>query len=322
MKFIPVIFLVLLVLGTSCVSKKKYDELDSKYKNLQASLRDCRSKNGELSKEKKALESQVEALKGDTTRLGRLLRDMQRQLQARNGQLADLRADYDRLKSQSSKELQDAVSEYNRLKEELEERNQRLKQLEDMLAERDRLLASIREKLLAALKEFEERGLTVYEKDGKIYVSLSDKLLFKSGKYQVNSEGKRALKELAQVLREVTEVEIFVEGHTDNVPYKGRKGTAPSDNWELSVLRATEVTKILTNDYNVAAKRVTASGHGEHLPKADNDEEEGRAKNRRTEIILVPDIQGILDQIKNKGVATKDGGEMEMTQPENVEEEE
>ena len=298
MKFIRLLIIsaIGITLMQSCVSKKKFEEMQG---NLNKQISNLRGENSKLSERIRDLEAENRKLKDDTTRLGRENRDLARRLNEANKKITALESDYSQLKSQSSKDLQDAIADYNRLKNELQANSERLKELERLLRERDELLTELRNKLMQALKEFENTGITVYEKDGKIYVSMSDKLLFDTGKWELKKDGKRALTQLSEVLRQITTVEILIEGHTDSDAFRSSNDTPPKDNWELSVLRATEVTRTLTKE-NVDPKRITASGHGEFFPIASNADKEGKAKNRRTEIILVPDIKGILEKIKNK----------------------
>jgi chemotaxis protein MotB len=296
MKLLSTLALALL-LFSGCVSKKKYDQALADNDKLRRDLASCRESNASLGREVKDLRKQVDDLKNDTTRLGTLVRDLQRQLQDKDRRMANLKAEYDQMKSQSSKDIQDKIDQLNRLRAELEEREKRLEEVKRLLSERDRLLEALRDRLTAALKEFEKMGISVYEKDGRIYVSMSDKLLFESGKFSVNKDGRNALIKLSQVLNANLDVGIIIEGHTDNVPLKS-SGTHPADNWELSVLRATTVTKILVEDGKVDTKRLIASGRGEYFPIAGNESADGRARNRRTEIILEPNIQSILEQIK------------------------
>jgi len=267
--------------------------------NLSGQLKRCNDENRKLSERIQSLESENRKLKDDTTRLGKLVRDYSRRLEESNKKLSSLEKDYDQLKSQSSKDLQDAIADYNRLKSELLANSERLKELERLLKERDDLLTALREKLLQALKDFENSGITVYEKDGKIYVSMSDKLLFDTGKWEIKKDGKRALQQLSEVLKQITTVEILIEGHTDSDQIRSATDTPPKDNWELSALRATEVTRIISKE-NIDPKRITASGRGEFFPIASNSDKEGKAKNRRTEVILVPDIKSIMEKIKAK----------------------
>ena len=150
-------------------------------------------------------------------------------------------------------------------------------------------------KIKKALTGFTSDELTVEMKDGKVYVSLSEKLLFKSGSAVVDKKGKEALAMVGEVLAKQPEIDIMVEGHTDNVPLKGQ---VIKDNWDLSVLRATSITRILTQDYKVSPKQVIPSGRADNFPIADNTTAEGRAKNRRTDIILAPKISELVKIIE------------------------
>ena len=147
-----------------------------------------------------------------------------------------------------------------------------------------------------ALKGFEGSGLKVHEKDGKVYVSMDDKLLFASGSWTINEQGLKAIKQLAQVLENETDISVNIEGHTDNVPYRGSGQV--KDNWDLSVMRATSVVKALLQSGNIAPTRLSASGRSEYLPLDENNTPEARAKNRRTEIILTPNLDQLFQLIQ------------------------
>lgn len=172
----------------------------------------------------------------------------------------------------------------------LKDREQKLRELEAILRKQDSIVNGLSTLIKNALIGFNADELTTEIKDGKVYVMMTDKLLFKSGKADVEAKGKDALGKLADVLNKNTEINIQVEGHTDSIPIKTELF---KDNWDLSVVRATSVTRILTENYKVDAKRVTASGKGEVSPKAPNSTPEGRAKNRRTEIILSPKLDNL-----------------------------
>jgi chemotaxis protein MotB len=173
----------------------------------------------------------------------------------------------------------------------LSEREKTLHDMKQIIAKQDSLTRNLNNTLRNALLGFNSDELSVEIKDGKVYVSMSDKLLFQSGSSAVEDKGKDALKLLAGVLDKNSDIDILVEGHTDNVPIK----TAMyKDNWDLSVARATSIVRILTTDYKIVPTRLTASGKGEFFPKADNDTTEGRAKNRRTEIILSPKLDELM----------------------------
>ena len=177
----------------------------------------------------------------------------------------------------------------------LSEREKTLHEMIQVIAKQDSITRNLNNILRNALLGFNSDELSVEIKDGKVYVSMSDKLLFQSGSSAVEDKGKDALKLLAGVLEKNSDIDILVEGHTDNVPIKT---PVYKDNWDLSVARATSIVRILTNDYKIVPTRLTASGKGEFFPKADNDTPEGRAKNRRTEIILSPKLDELMKLLK------------------------
>jgi len=177
----------------------------------------------------------------------------------------------------------------------LSEREKTLHEMIQVIAKQDSITRNLNNILRNALLGFNSDELSVEIKDGKVYVSMSDKLLFQSGSSAVEDKGKDALKLLAGVLEKNSDIDILVEGHTDNVPIKT---SVYKDNWDLSVARATSIVRILTNDYKIVPTRLTASGKGEFFPKADNDTPEGRTKNRRTEIILSPKLDELMKLLK------------------------
>ena len=203
-----------------------------------------------------------------------------------------LKAETERLQATSGKLQGDLAATQGSLAA----REQRVKELEGVIAGQQAKSDELRTKLSSALSGFNSNELSVTQRDGKVYVSLSQELLFASGSTDVNKKGKDALASLAGVLARNSDVQIAVEGHTDNVPFKG--AGAMRDNWDLSVLRATSIVKLLTNG-GVDARRVTASGHGEYLPVSDNGSTDGKAKNRRTEIILSPKLDDLYNLLKN-----------------------
>ena len=177
----------------------------------------------------------------------------------------------------------------------LSERERTLDEMKQIIARQDSITSRLNSILRNALLGFNSDELSVEIKNGKVYVSMSDKLLFKSGSSAVEDKGKDALKLLAGVLDKNPDIDILVEGHTDNVPIKT---SVYKDNWDLSVARATSIVRILANDYKIVPTRMTASGKGEYFPKADNETAEGRAKNRRTEIILSPKLDELMKLLK------------------------
>lgn len=197
-----------------------------------------------------------------------------------------------------SAELSQKERDLQNKDKDLENKERMLREMQAIIARQDELTKKLNQTLRDALVGFNSDELTMEIRDGKVYVSMSDKLLFKSGSTAVEPKGVDALKVLADVLNKNPDIQILVEGHTDNVPIK----TAVfKDNWDLSVGRATMITRMLNEKYGVAATRMTASGRGEYYPKASNDTPEGKAKNRRTEIILSPKLDEIMNLLNSSG---------------------
>jgi chemotaxis protein MotB len=182
------------------------------------------------------------------------------------------------------------------LRKELEKTVARVRVLENELSRKDSAVKALKDEIAKALAGFDELDIKVEYRNGKVYVSLAEKLLFKSGSTSVDPKGQEALLKLAAALNKKPDVTVTVEGHTDNKPMNGEK---IKDNWDLSVLRATSIVRIMTEDGKMSAKRVTASGRAANAPIADNESAEGRAKNRRTEIILTPKLDKIFEILNN-----------------------
>ncbi len=248
----------------------------------------------------------------DTTERGikyRYLDSMYNELLARFNELnrkhKALQTDYTEMNQRYTDLLKSSLSKTEQL-------NLALKQKEDMLSARERKLAeleatisrqdsitnALNDIVKRALLSFNNEELTVEMKNGKVYVSLSDKLLFKSGSADIEEKGQEAIKKLAEVLNKNPEIDVLIEGHTDNVPL--RNSVNFKDNWELSTGRATNIVRILSDICKVNPKRLTAAGRSEYLPKVSNETAEGRAKNRRTEIILTPKLDELYKLIGTK----------------------
>lgn len=188
-------------------------------------------------------------------------------------------------------------TEYNKLMADFRKRENRINDMERILHSKDSVVGALQKTLTKALGSFEAAGLNVTRKNGKVYVTLSEQLLFTSGSTVVEGKGKQALKELAKVLEANPEIAISIEGHTDDVPLNGSGNL--KDNWDLSVLRATSVVRILTEGTKIDANRISASGRGEYLPANPAKTPDARKQNRRTEIILTPKLNelfSIMDQ--------------------------
>jgi len=271
--------------------KAKFDEVEAKKEQftedsirIHKQLEDLGKELVQLQRTYADLESTHEALlRGNARETRRLLNE----LQTTQEDLAT--------KQQLLKELEANVAgqrqDLNQLTAELDARNARLMEMEEMLYQKDRILDDLRQKVADALMGFEGQGLTVTRKNGKVYVSMDEKLLFKSGSTNVDPKGVQALKQLAQVLARNPEIDIMIEGHTDDVPF--RKGASIKDNWDLSVLRATSIVRILLDGSGIDPTRLTVAGRGEFLPVDSANTPEARRTNRRTEIILSPDLSEV-----------------------------
>jgi len=220
-------------------------------------------------------------IRGNVTEIRRLLSELQTaqdNLQKKEELLRQLEENLDTKKA--------ALDE---LSYELEKRNARMAELEKILETQSRIVQDLRNKVAEALLGFENMGLSVTVRDGKVYVSLEEKLLFKTASWEIDANGRNALRRLASVLEKNPDIQINIEGHTDNVPYNPSGGQL-RDNWDLSVKRATTVVRVLLESARIDPKRLTASGRSQYLPVDSRNTPEARQKNRRTEIILTPDL--------------------------------
>ncbi len=253
------------------------------------------SERDQLCSDLAAKEKENEGLKKDLSDLGgkfRNLTDQNNELQKKYDLLTNMSLSQTDKLSKALASKSEELDEKARL---LSEREKTLEEMNKVIARQDSITKRLNSILRDALLGFNSDELSVEIKNGKVYVSMSDKLLFKSGSSAVESKGKEALKLLGDVLDKNPDIDILVEGHTDNVPIKT---SVYKDNWDLSVARATSIVRILIDDYKIAPTRMTASGKGEFFPKADNDTPEGRAKNRRTEIILSPKLDELMKLLK------------------------
>ena len=268
---------IILILCTSCVTKKKY--LISENGRLDAlnlidlindNLGSCENEN-----DRKAL--RIRNLIADTTELGKSLRYCQEMLHSNISE-----------KEKISAMLDQEMAE-------LRKKEQTINELQDMIRAQNEKVQSLLNNIKNALMGFSSDELSVHEKDGKVYVAMSDKLLFQSGSATVDKRGKEALSKLAEVLKVQTDIDVMIEGHTDNKPISTVQF---KDNWDLSVIRATSVVRILTKEYGIKPLQIQPSGRGEYMPVATNETAEGRSRNRRTEIIISPKLEKLFDLLK------------------------
>src|SRR5688572_25102671 len=275
--------LVTSILLFSCVSSKKfkksqadYADLQTRYGQLQTTLNDCNNAKAELTSQKSALEN-------DKTNL--------------NNQIADLNKQIDFLKANNTtvlRQLQDmsvvSSSQAESIKKSLDNigaKDAYIQDLQASLARKDSLNLVLVMNLKGAIGNLDDQDINIKVDKGVVYIDISDKLLFRSGKYEVMPQAKTVLGKVAAVLKNQPDIEFMVEGHTDNVPY--RSGIL-LDNWDLSVKRATAVVRILQKEYGLDPAKIAAAGRAEYKPVTDNNTPEGKAANRRTRIVILPEL--------------------------------
>lgn len=277
LKFIkyPLALLALVALTTSCVSKKKYLNAQYHVGELQKDSAQYVAKIDQLQKDLQMSETRFNKFKKET-----------------GDQMASLLA-----------QLEQQGSELSEKDQALQMRAERLRALQDRLQRQQDIVNSLRKTVEDALVNLNAEDMSVEVKNGKVYVSLSDKLLFPSGSANLNKEGKDAIGQLGKVLQQNPKINIDVVGHTDSVPINTAKY---SDNWELSTARATTITRLLTEEYKIPGPRLTASGMSKYSPVATNETKEGRAKNRRTEIILTPKLEELFKILEGTSTSSAD----------------
>lgn len=273
----PILIIALITLFSSCVvlSPKKYNALLAQRDSLSLGWEAARTRIT-------SLEEEIANLRVDTSSLHSKIAGLEGRVEGLDESLNSLRSN--------------STSEISKLSADLQKREARLKEVEEILRKRDEATNALKNKLQKALLGFQQSGLTVDIRDGKVYVSLTDKLLFSSGSIVIDEKGKLALKELATVLKTKPEINISVEGHTDNqrVVNLGQI----KDNWDLSVLRATSVVRFLTEVEKIENSRITATGKGEYQPIEQGSSPEIRSRNRRIEIVLSPKLDELYNLIK------------------------
>jgi chemotaxis protein MotB len=290
--FISIIFLI-----TSCVSSKKFNQLTSSFQVSEKTVESLKEQNQTLKVQNTELQSRIEKQMKDIGELSAKNDELQGQLKSlKTGSSEEIARLMEKLQ-QTQTDLQKREDILESAQNELEQRSIRMKELEDALKQKDEAVKKLKQKVMDALLGFNNKGLTIQEKNGKVYVSLDEQLLFKTGQWEVDPKGQQALTNLAEVLGQNPDINVLVEGHTDDVPMRG---TGPvKDNWDLSVLRATAVTRILLKNKAIEPKRITSAGRGEFFPIDEAKTPEARQKNRRTEIILTPRLDEIFRILEN-----------------------
>lgn len=302
--------IVVVIIATSCVSKKVFVDLEDKYNQLQDEKKELLVKNDELQLRKNQSKDYVKQLEDKQRSLHEENNALEREAVSLRKSYAELKKAYDMLASNSSSALEKNAVENRKLLNELDDketklltegarlrklqdeltlRSSRIDELEKLIAEKEAAMQKLKNTVATALKGFEGKGLSIVNKNGKVYVSMENKLLFNSGSWAVGVNGEQAVKKLARVLVDNPDISVLIEGHTDNDPYSG---PIIKDNWDLSVKRATAIVRILQNE-QVDATQITAAGRGEFVPVSSNSSAAGKAKNRRIEIILSPNLDQI-----------------------------
>ncbi|MFO8054935.1 MAG: OmpA family protein [Bacteroidales bacterium] len=332
-------FVLGIFIMASCVPQRKYqdvvdkrDECVEENKELRQENESLTSSLKEYSAELEKYEKQIKSLKQDTAILSttknrltqnynelytsyeQLKKNRELELSQSKEESAEILADLQKTQEdilrqrdslrelevqilEKEANLEEMSQELAAAQAEMEEKQKHLNELQSILEKKDSVVTALKEKVNIALRGFEGEGLSIEERNGKVYVSMEEKLLFASGSYDINPKGRNALEELGKVLEQNRDINVMVEGHTDSVPYRGRGEL--EDNWDLSVKRATTVIRVLTEKSGIDNSRLIAAGRSEYLPIATNESKEGRAKNRRTEIILTPKLDELFDIIEN-----------------------
>lgn len=285
------------ILLNSCVSINTFHEVENRYANLKMDNKSITEKNKLLNKSNDSI---IELLDSKLSLYG-LISDSLKMVKT---DLKNLKLNYASLESKSDSDIKSRIIENNNLIDslamvqyELRTGLNRVVELEKLVLEKEKKLSLLAKKVSDALLNFEGNGLKVDQKNGKVYVSMENKLLFESGSWKVQPEGQKAIKNLSNVLAGNPEINVLIEGHTDNIPYSG-EGIIES-NWDLSTKRATEIIQLILKNELIIAKNITAAGRGEFFPIAPNSDEKGRSANRRIEVILTPQLDEISKLLEN-----------------------
>ena len=292
------ILLIITLCVTNCVSTKVFNDLESRYSKVKIEKNKLQNSEDSLQQSLDKLDlklSDTQAyleISRDSTKLGLKINEL-------------LNEELDLVKKNSTLKIQENIAKNNALikkiaikETELLSRTERIDRLEKIISSQKKILSDLKNRISEALLNYRGKGLSIKQRNGKVYISMENKLLFKSGKWNIELQGKQALMRLSKVLEENPDISILIEGHTDNIPFTS-KGTMES-NWDLSTKRATAVVKILLENNNILPQNLTAAGKSEFIPIASNTTIEGRAANRRIEIILSPSLDKIIELISSE----------------------
>ena len=292
------LFFILITFFTNCISTKVFNDLESRYAKIKI--------------EKNILENSEDSLQQSLDKLDMKWKETKSYLENSRDSIKLglkknrlLSEELDLVKKNSSLKIQESISKNNALikeiaikETELLSRTERIDNLEKIISSQKKVLNDLKNRISDALLNFKGKGLSIRQRNGKVYVSMENKLLFKSGRWNIELQGKQALVSLSKVLEENPDISILIEGHTDNIPFTSRG--AIESNWDLSTKRATAVVKILLENNKILPQNLTAAGKSEFVPIAPNTSVDGRAANRRIEIILSPSLDKIMELINSE----------------------
>ena len=292
-----VLFIITLCV-TNCVSTKVFNDLESRYSKVKIEKNKLQNSEDSLQQSLDKLDLKLSDTQAylevsrDSTKLGLKINEL-------------LNEELDLVKKKSTLKIQENIAKNNALikkiaikETELLSRTERIDRLEKIISSQKKILSDLKNRISEALLNYRGKGLSIKQRNGKVYISMENKLLFKSGKWNIELQGKQALMRLSKVLEENPDISILIEGHTDNIPFTS-KGAMES-NWDLSTKRATAVVKILLENNNILPQNLTAAGKSEFVPIGSNTTIEGRAANRRIEIILSPSLDKIIELISSE----------------------
>lgn len=312
-------FILILASLSSCVSSKIFNELDTKYNQLKSDYDNLSLLNEDLIINKNGLETELISLQKTCDDINSNKNEINSELEILKKNYENLSSAYSALEKNSTKSLEENAKKNRALLDEINEKEEalalenkrlmdletymqeraiRITELENLITAKDKAMRDLKDAISKALTAFEGKGLMVEQRNGKVYVSLENKLLFKSGSWSVGKQGRQAIIELGKVLGENPKIAVLIEGHTDNVSFSGNGQI--SNNWDLSTKRATAIISILSENSSIKLENLTAAGRSEYSPINSNETIEGKAKNRRIEVILTPKLDEISKLLNSK----------------------
>ena len=312
-------FILILASLSSCVSSKMFNELDTKYNQLKSDYDNLSLLNEDLIINKNGLETELINLQKTCDNINSNKNEINSELEILKKNYENLSSAYSALEKNSTKSLEENAKKNRALLDKINEKEEalasenkrlmdletymkeraiRITELENLIAAKDKAMRDLKDAISKALTAFEGKGLMVEQRNGKVYVSLENKLLFKSGSWSVGKQGRQAIIELGKVLGKNPKIAVLIEGHTDNVSFSGNGQI--SNNWDLSTKRATAIISILSENSSIKLENLTAAGRSEYSPINSNETIEGKAKNRRIEVILTPKLDEISKLLNSK----------------------